>query len=461
MSPELFKIFVHALSEELNELNDIQVPTIVSVRVTHLLWADDLVLLALDPTSLEKMLTVLYNYCQEWGLTVNISKTAIMVFNRSGRMLKESKNFTYGHIPIGSVREYTYLGITFTLTGSLKIAQIKLRQKSLRSYFSLKSMINLQQLKKPIVFKLFDSLIVPIASYCCQIWLPQTQFMKSLSTGSFPTLKKIAEDPLEKVHISFLKWTLNLNKTTSNAAVWGDSGRCPLAVELSAQVFSYWDRLNNMHRDNENCLVRYAFEEQQSLNLSWHNNMAKARNIIKQHSTSRTEDTPLKLREGLRTLFQKQWNEDRANNKKLQFYNSIKKVFGIEKYLLMNLSTKKRKTLARFRASSHRFNVETGRYGSSREHIINRVCKSCSTKETDVLYSLAEMPFFDPIIEDEVHVLRTCVLYEDLRHSLSQKAKTCLFSDMKDLFIEPELIKELTTFLNQINGRRFGSEHHE
>ena len=461
MSPELFKIFVHALSEELNELNDIQVPTIASVRVTHLLWADDLVLLALDPTSLEKMLTILYIYCQEWGLTVNISKTAIMVFNRSGRMLKESKNFTYGQIPIGSVREYTYLGITFTLTGSLKMAQIKLRQKSLRSYFSLKTMINLQQLKKPIVFKLFDSLIVPVASYCCQIWLPQTQFMKSLSTGSFPTLQKISEDPLEKVHISFLKWTLNLNKTTSNAAVWGDSGRYPLAVELSAQVFSYWDRLNNMGRDDENCLVRYAFEEQQNLNLSWYNNIAQARNTIKQHGTFATEETPLNFRGGLRSLFEKQWDEDRANNRKLQFYNSIKKVFGIEKYLLMNLSSKKGKTLARFRTSSHRFNVETGRYGSSREHIINRVCKTCSTQETDVLYSLAEMPFFDPIIEDEVHVLRTCALYEDLRHSLSQRAKTCLFSDMEDLFIEPELIKELTTFLNQINGRRFGSEHHE
>ena len=458
MSPELFKIFVHALSEELNELNDINVPTIGSVRVTHLLWADDLVLLALDPLSLDKMLIVLHSYCMEWGLTVNISKTAIMVFNNSGRLLKESRNFTYGDTPIESVREYTYLGITFTLTGSLKVAQVKLRQKSLRSYFSLKGMINLQNLRLPIVFKLFDSLIVPVSSYCCQIWLPQTNFMRSIAAGCFPDLKKIAEDPLEKVHLSFLKWTLKVNKTTSNAAVWGDTGRYPLAVELSSQLFSYWDRLNKMEKDDASCLVRHAFSEQKNLNLSWHKNIEKARVTIKKESKSTTGDTPHNLKMDLQTLFQQQWNYDRANNKKLEFYNTVKTSFGIEKYLLMNISTKKRKVLAKFRSSSHSFNIETGRHGASRRHIINRICKNCSTQDQEVLYGLAEMPFFDPIIEDEVHVLRTCSLYEDLRHCLSQSAKTSLFNNMEYLFMEPELIKELTKFLNEINKRRFGDD---
>ena len=73
MSPELFKIFVHDLSENLNNLEDINVPSLNQVEITHLLWADDLVLLALDPESLQKMLLVLFEYCSEWGLSVNIS----------------------------------------------------------------------------------------------------------------------------------------------------------------------------------------------------------------------------------------------------------------------------------------------------------------------------------------------------------------------------------------------------
>ena len=50
--------------------------------------------------SLMEILSVLESYCLEWGLSVNIakSKTALMVFNCAGRIikLKDSKNFSYG-----------------------------------------------------------------------------------------------------------------------------------------------------------------------------------------------------------------------------------------------------------------------------------------------------------------------------------------------------------------------------
>ena len=61
-----------------------------------------------------------------------IKKTAVMVFNKAGRLLKESKNFFDGKIKIPSVREYYYFEIVFSLNGSLSNAQQKLR-----SYFSL------------------------------------------------------------------------------------------------------------------------------------------------------------------------------------------------------------------------------------------------------------------------------------------------------------------------------------
>ena len=109
-----------------------------------------------------------------------LSKTAIMVFNRAGRVLKNSTNCVYGEMTLPSVREYTYLGITFTLTGSLKLDQTKLRKKGLRSYFSLKSMLDLRYLQKTTIFKIFDTLIVPVLSYGCQIWLPMTNFMLQL-----------------------------------------------------------------------------------------------------------------------------------------------------------------------------------------------------------------------------------------------------------------------------------------
>jgi len=158
MSPELFKIFIHQLSLDLNAVEDINVPLLNANRITHLLWADDLVLLALDSKSLQAMLNVLLTYCLDWGLNVNVNKTAVLVFNPGGRLLNESHTFTLGENPIPSAREYCYLGVTFTLTGATKNAQSKLRQKCLRGYFSLKRMIDLRHIRKTILFKLFDAL---------------------------------------------------------------------------------------------------------------------------------------------------------------------------------------------------------------------------------------------------------------------------------------------------------------
>ena len=47
ISPELFKCFIHHLSEDLNSMEYVEVPLLKSTRVTHLLWADDLILFAM------------------------------------------------------------------------------------------------------------------------------------------------------------------------------------------------------------------------------------------------------------------------------------------------------------------------------------------------------------------------------------------------------------------------------
>ena len=70
MSPELFKCYIHELSEQLNSIPNIEVLLLNNHRVSHLLWANDLVLMALNPSSHQIMLEKLYSYCVEFGLTV-------------------------------------------------------------------------------------------------------------------------------------------------------------------------------------------------------------------------------------------------------------------------------------------------------------------------------------------------------------------------------------------------------
>ena len=97
ISTELFKIFLLDLSDELNNTTGADVPNLNEVKISHLLWADELVLLALDGPSVQKLINVVHKFCIKWGLSFNISKTAILIFNRSGRLQKNRKSFTYGY----------------------------------------------------------------------------------------------------------------------------------------------------------------------------------------------------------------------------------------------------------------------------------------------------------------------------------------------------------------------------
>ena len=51
------------------------------LRVTHMLYADDLTLTANDPVQSQKMLRRLESYAARKGLTVNVQKSYIVNFN--------------------------------------------------------------------------------------------------------------------------------------------------------------------------------------------------------------------------------------------------------------------------------------------------------------------------------------------------------------------------------------------
>ena len=457
MSPELFKCYIHELSEILNSIEGIEVPILNGVAVSHLFWADDLVLLALNPLSLQLMLDKLNEYCLEWGLSVNISKTAVMVFNRAGRLLKESHCFTLGSASVPSTRSYCYLGIIFSLNGTSAAAQKNLRQKGMRAYFSIKSTINIAKLKKTVIFKLLDALISPVVGYGCQIWLPETWLFRALldqAQGSKMT--DIAKDPLEKLHLSILKWTLGVNKKTSNSAVWGDSGRVPLCVTLLKQTLDYVNRLQKLNEDDAGCFVRHAYAEQASLNLKWHANISAMQSILKERSTrpGREALSPLACRQELTNWFTEHWESERRTNKKLAFYNSIKPSFYTEPYLKASITHQQTKRTAQLRTSSHQYNVETGRYAKNRSNPLGKICRHCTTPDDDTLLALAELPSFDPIIEDEVHILRTCPLYYDLRMALDEQIKEMIFRDVGEIF-SAEKIMNSSRYILKIFKRRF------
>ena len=74
------------------------------IRIITLLYADDTIILAEDADSLQKALDDFAQYCKEWKLDLNISKSKVLIFGSKGKqkysfhieteMLSPSHTFT-------------------------------------------------------------------------------------------------------------------------------------------------------------------------------------------------------------------------------------------------------------------------------------------------------------------------------------------------------------------------------
>ena len=63
--------------------------------------------------------------------------------------------------------------------------------------------------------------------------------------------------------------------------------------------------------------------------------------------------------------------------------------------------------------SSHKLHVETGRYKNIPKR--ERICRGCTTADTDIIAGFLHLPECELPIEDENHCLFDCSFYSDIR----------------------------------------------
>ena len=308
------------------------------------------------------------------------------------------------------------------------------------------------------------------------MWTYKTTFVKEIiedggKTQPAESLKKMAADPIERLHLEFLKWTLGIHKKASNISCWGDTGRCPLVQKISKQAVDFFERLCNMSYNNIDSLARHAFDEQRHLNLPWFVNMSS---LIRHCQTSPTGNpsnqmsASLSVKEALQDKFQRTWMNAASNSSKLGIYKTVKSEISFSSYLnIRNRSV--RRSLAQLRSSSHRLNIETARYmepsfgtGSCKSNNKtslskewSRCCKFCCSREVELLQQL---PFAEEsIVEDERHILATCPAYQHLRTHLSDHVKSSIVAwdeRVPSLFEETSMM-EFGLFVHKIFQHRF------
>ena len=135
LTPTLFSLYINDLIDHFGP--DCEPLELNNKPISCLLYADDIILLSESAKGLQKSLDILKTYCDKWNLKINIGKTKVIVFNKSGRILK-GFSFLYDDEPISLTNEYKYLGILFKPSGTFSDVIDYLSKKACKAMFCIR-----------------------------------------------------------------------------------------------------------------------------------------------------------------------------------------------------------------------------------------------------------------------------------------------------------------------------------
>ena len=404
LSPLLFNIFINDLPETLKQGKTDPVQ-LQECNINSMLWADDIILFSETTEGLQQCLDNLSDYCKKWKLEINIKKTKSVIFNKIGKRLKNN-GIKLNSVEIEHVSSYTYLGFTISASGKFHLGIQNLVDKAQRAWFSILKILNKSKHKQVDTYLiLFDRIIKPILLYACEIWG---------KTVNNEMLTELGKSLIERFHFKICKQIIGVNKKTSNIATIAELGRYPLYIDIQTQIIKYLLRLKIIKKER---LLFKAYQEQIE-NINEQNNWINNAKIILDknglsyiflnHKDSVNiinhrgiKEMGFYLKNRIKDIFEQNIMYHfhiKTKNKegKLIFYGQLKGRYIKENYLNIK-NVEYRKMLSNIRMSTHKLELETGRY----KHIEreNRLCKSCNMKK----------------IETEEHFLLECTAYNHHR----------------------------------------------
>ena len=389
LSPTLFNIFL-ADFQPLIE-TDACDPVQINVRTNLgcLIWADDILLLSKSKEGLQNMLSVLNTYSKNNGMSLNIKKTKIMVFNKAGRHMRQ--NFYFGKDRLDTTRQYKYLGFLVTPSGEINSGLKDLKDRALRAFSKLKKKMGISFRNKPsITMKIFRSIVEPILLYASDWW---------------GIMKMPSSNPIETLFLSFCKQLLGVQKQTTNNGVLLELGVVPLMILAQKKAVKNWLRLASGEKCN--ALVTESFQHAISENLAWPNHIENRISEIGLRESFLDTDMDIhqQVYQRLCDVFhQNSFFDIKREGSKLRTYSNFKTEPGFEKYLDDIQCVKERTALTKLRLSNHLLMIEKGRHMGVDKNL--RFC-----------------PFCPGIVEDEKHFITRCPQYRYIRVELIRGAK--------------------------------------
>ena len=372
-----------------------------------LMWADDCVVMSTTQAGLQRSMDKTASYFTSLGLSVNVKKTKVLIFNPAGFGPAKfpNLNFYINNRIVEKCDSYTYLGFLFKPSGSVVAGVKELVSKANRAYYSISNILY-ENKKMPVdsALSLFDMTVSPVTLYAVEYWgiltLPASSFQSKESL-----LRAWEGFVPETINQKLCRLILSCHKKSSRLAMLGELGRYPLLMKSLAQMIKY--KWSLMRRTNDGSLVSEAVLEMSGSNHdNWLSRITKAEKLLNISITNlylSPEGVGKYVKQRIKSCFDLFWkaevsqgkvDENGLNHNKLDFYSTLKGSFSREPYIDYASSRNQRSWISRLRSSSSRLGVELGRYKNIPRS--SRICSYCSTGE----------------IDDERHFLMSCPIFD-------------------------------------------------
>ena len=385
----LFRKYMADLSEYLRAECGILIGEEV---LTHLLWADDLVLISDSLAGIKKQLAGLDKFCNNNHMIINELKTKLMVFGCK----QKYKLFFKGSL-IEQVVKYKFLGTIFKAVHRANSDPFSLNyeylcDKARKSLFAIKHKLrHIGHLPPSMMFYIYNSALKPILCYASDVW----------------GFSSKGRTMMDKFFLQQLKYTLGIRQSASTLLVIGETGQILPSVNCDYNIMTYFNRLMHM---NDNTIVKQVFNELESLHkLGFSNWYSNANGLISKYNLNLNHDQnifKIVTKLSVEDSYKRNWFSkihDSISNPIARTYKHIKLTFGTEKYLHHIQNFRVRKSITQLRTSTHKLLIETSRHQKHTPDISERNCKTCNT------------------LEDEIHFLTSCSMFEEERKTLFSK----------------------------------------
>jgi hypothetical protein len=181
-------------------------------KVSHVFYADDLGLMSFTEAGLNAMLSDLHRYARLKGLTVNATKSEVVVFGTRNIPVRRPNGagdveFLYGGARLAVKPDFKYLGLLFCNSLSMgKMQEQRARglMAAIRQVGTLGRSLGLHRSPWAMV-KLFQTYATSAGMYGSQLW-----------GSKYLQMDKVWDSDISKRHIRFIKRQLGVPYTVSN-----------------------------------------------------------------------------------------------------------------------------------------------------------------------------------------------------------------------------------------------------